>query len=85
MSMPIIIWEILATALVAIAGNIGGQAMRQASEPGKMAPALLVCIVVLAIGVAIAWFIDPVKTPGDYVFWTLAYCLGFFFGWREKS
>ena len=83
--MPTFIWEILATVLVAVAGNIGGQAMRQASEPGKAAAATLLCIVVLGAGVALAWFIDPVKTIGDYVFWTLAYVLGFYFGWREKS
>ena len=83
--MPTFIWEILATVFVAVAGNIGGQAMRQASEPGKAASAILLTVAVLGAGVALAWFIDPVKTIGDYVFWTLAYGLGFFFGWREKS
>ena len=85
MDMPTFIWEILATALVAVAGNIGGQVMRQASEPGKAAAAILLCVVALGAGVALAWFIDPVKTIGDYVFWTLAYVLGFFFGWRDKG
>lgn len=83
--MPNIVWEILATAVIAFAANLCGQAMRQASEPGKAPAAILLSIAVLAIGLLVAWFVDQVKSTSDYVVWAIAACFGFFFGWREKS
>ena len=83
--MPNIVWEILATAVIAFAANICGQAMCQASQLGKAPAAILVSVAVLALGVTIAWFVDQTKTTGDYVVWAIAACFGFFFGWREKS
>jgi hypothetical protein len=83
--MPTIVWEILANIVMFFAGNIGGQAIHQAREPGKAPSAVLITLVVLAAGGAIAWFVDKERTTLDYIFWAIVYGVGFAFGWREKG
>ncbi|KXK16309.1 MAG: hypothetical protein UZ18_ATM001001283 [Armatimonadetes bacterium OLB18] len=74
--------DALAVAVPLFAGFFGGQFARQIKTKGAMAIGMVV--VTLILGFVPPWFIDPSIGTSEYVFWPVAYLVGFIVEFRRK-
>ncbi len=73
-----------ATVIFAFAGLLGGQALRQSTNPGKAVPAVALTLAFIGAAAAIAWYLDPRKTPLDFGAWGVALAIGLILGFRQR-